>query len=123
MHVLPQVVFSHPPLGTVGLTEAAAVAAHGSEGIKVYSPAFAPMGRGLSQKEAVAKTTMKVITAGEAEVVVGLHVHGDAADEMLQGFAVAVAAGLTMRDFNATMAIHPTAAEELVTFKPWQPRM
>ena len=64
----------------------------------------------------------RLITLGEAEVVIGLHIHGDAADEMLQGFAVAVAAGLTMRDFNATMAIHPSSAEELVTFKPWQPR-
>ena len=79
--------------------------------------------RGLSPKEAVAKTTMKVITAGADEVVVGLHIHGDGADEMLQGFAVAVAAGLTMRDFNATMAIHPSSAEELVTFKPWQPHV
>jgi len=88
----------------------------------VYKAAFVPMLRGLVPKDGAAKTTLKVVTLGECEVVVGLHVHGEAADEMLQGFGVCVAAGLTMRDFNATMAIHPTAAEELVTFKPWQPR-
>ena len=94
----------------------------GAGGVTVYQAAFVPMLRGLSPSGTAAKTTIKVITQGAEEVVVGLHVHGEGADEMLQGFAVAVAAGLTMRDFNATMAIHPTAAEELVTFKPWQPR-
>ena len=101
---IPTVVFSHPPLGTVGLTEAQAVAAHGAANIKVYSATFVGMLRALMPRDAAPRTTMKVIARGAEEVVVGLHVHGDGADEMLQGFAVAVAAGLTMRDFNATMA-------------------
>jgi len=119
---IPTVVFSHPPLGTVGLTEAEAAAAFGAGAVKAYRATFAGMLRAFMPKDDAPRTTIKVVTRGEEEVVVGVHVHGDGADEMLQGFGVAVAAGLTMRDFNATMAIHPTAAEEVVTFKPWAPR-
>jgi len=98
---IPTVVFTHPPLGTVGLTEAAARAAHGDAAVKVYAAVFAPMLRAFQPAADVCKTTMKVVCVGPEETVVGLHVHGDGADEMLQGFAVAVQARLTMRDFNS----------------------
>ena len=101
---IPTVVFTHPPLGTVGLTEAAARAAHGDAAVKVYRAAFAPMLRAFQPAADVCKTTMKVVVVGPEETVVGLHVHGDGADEMLQGFAVAVQARLTMRDFNSRCA-------------------
>jgi pyruvate/2-oxoglutarate dehydrogenase complex dihydrolipoamide dehydrogenase (E3) component len=98
---IPTVVFTHPPLGTVGLTEAAARAAHGDAAVKIYAAVFAPMLRAFQPAADVCKTTMKVVCVGPEETVVGLHVHGDGADEMLQGFAVAVQARLTMRDFNS----------------------
>ncbi len=111
--IIPTVVFSHPPIGTVGLTELEAVKAFGEDGIKIYKSRFNPMYNALtSHKQAV---TMKLVTAGEDEKVVGCHIVGLGADEMLQGFAVAITMGATKADFDNTIAIHPTSSEELVT--------
>lgn len=112
--IIPTVVFSHPPIGTVGLTEAQAREIHG-DGIKVYQTRFTPMVDAFSSRPT--KTAMKLITIGEHEKIVGLHVIGDGADEMLQGFAVAVKMGATKKDFDDTVAIHPTSAEEFVTLR------
>lgn len=112
--LIPTVVFSHPPIGTCGLTEAEARQRHG-EGVRVYSTAFVPLYNGVMT--AKPKTRMKLISAGPEERVVGLHIIGPGADEMLQGFAVALRMGATKRDFDDTVAIHPTAAEELVTLR------
>ncbi|MEL7450302.1 MAG: glutathione-disulfide reductase [Pseudomonadota bacterium] len=110
--LIPTAVFSHPPIGTVGLTEAEAREKFG-ETVKTYTSTFTPMYHQLT--EAKPKTAMKLVVVGEEEKVVGCHVIGDAADEILQGFAVAVSMGATKRDFDDTIAIHPTSAEELVT--------
>jgi glutathione reductase (NADPH) len=111
---IPTVIFGHPPLGTVGLSEPAARAQFGDV-VKCYSTSFVPMYHALT--EAKHKTRMKLVTAGAEERVVGLHLAGRGVDEMLQGFAVAVRMGATKRDFDDTVAIHPTAAEELVTMR------
>jgi len=111
---VPSVVFSHPPIATVGMTETAARELHGDT-VTVYTSEFTPMRHALSVHDA--KTAMKLVCAGEKEQVVGIHIIGDNADEMLQGFAVAVKMGATKSDFDNTMAIHPTSAEELVTMK------
>ncbi len=112
------VIFSHPPIGTVGITEAAAVAVFG-DSAKVYETKFTPMIHGLSGRNM--KMQMKLVVAGEDERVVGCHIIGPGADEMLQGFAVAVRMGATKRNFDDTVAIHPTAAEELVTMRSARP--
>ena len=111
---IPTVVFSHPPIGTVGLTESQAREIHG-EGVKVYQTRFTPMVDAFSTNPT--KTAMKLVTVGEQEKIIGLHVIGDGADEMLQGFAVAFKMGATKRDFDETVAIHPTSAEEFVTMR------
>jgi glutathione reductase (NADPH) len=108
---VPTVVFAHPPLGAVGLSEEAAREAHGDD-IAVYRVRFRPMLGALS--ESAERTFMKIVCIGADERVVGVHVLGRSADEMLQGFAVAIKAGATKRDFDETVAIHPTSAEELV---------
>jgi glutathione reductase (NADPH) len=108
------VVFSHPPMGTVGLTEEAARAKHG-DAVKVYQTRFTPMYHALTKRQP--RTAMKLVTVGAQERIVGLHVIGLGADEMLQGFAVALRMGATKRDFDDTVAIHPTSAEELVTLR------
>ena len=111
---IPTVVFSHPPIGTVGLTETQARAVYG-ETVGVYTSAFVPMYYALGEKKG--RTRMKLIVAGKEERVVGCHVIGDGADEMLQGFAVALRMGASKRDFDDTVAIHPTSAEEFVTMR------
>lgn len=113
--LIPTVVFSHPPIGTIGLTEDAARERHGGEGIKVYQAHFSPMLHAFSADPI--KTAMKLVTVGQEERIVGLHVLGESADEMLQGFAVALHMGATKRDFDDTLAIHPTSAEEFVTMR------
>jgi glutathione reductase (NADPH) len=111
---VPSVVFGHPPLGTVGLTEPAARARHG-DAVKCYTASFVPMYHALTT--AKHRTRMKLVTVGPEQRVVGVHLAGRGVDEMLQGFAVAVRMGATKRDFDDTVAIHPTAAEELVTMR------
>ena len=119
--LVPTVVFSHPPIGTIGLTESQAVEKYGKDNVKVYRSKFANLYFGPWQVEAddKPKTAMKLVCAGEEELVVGLHVIGMGADEMLQGFGIALKMGATKADFDATVAIHPTAAEEFVTMFPW----
>lgn len=112
---IPTAVFSHPPLGTVGLTEDEAQERHGQDGIKVYRTEFTPLQQAFAKEPD--KTAMKLITVGRKESIVGLHILGEGADEMLQGFAVALRLGATKRDFDDTLAIHPTSAEELVTMR------
>ena len=111
---IPTVVFSHPPIGTVGISEEQARLRYGQE-VTVYTSKFTPMRHALAEQPP--GTAMKLVCAGRDEKVVGIHIIGDNADEMLQGFAVAVKMGATKADFDNTIAIHPTSAEELVTMK------
>ena len=111
---IPSVVFAHPPVGTVGMTEAMA-REHYGDAVTVYETRFTPMRYALSGHKST--TAMKLVCAGSDERVVGIHIIGDRADEMLQGFAVAVKMGATKADLDNTIAIHPTSAEELVTMK------
>jgi glutathione reductase (NADPH) len=111
---IPTVVFSHPPIGTVGLTESVARDLHG-DSVKVYQTRFTAMYNALTERKQ--KTAMKLVTVGAQEKVVGCHVIGPGADEMMQGFAVAMRMGATKKDFDDTVAIHPTSAEELVTMR------
>jgi glutathione reductase (NADPH) len=111
---IPSVVFSHPPMGTVGLTEEEARESHGGA-VKIYQTRFAPMFYTISEHKV--DTAMKMVCLGPKERVVGVHIIGEGADEMLQGFAVAVNMGATKRQFDDTVAIHPTSAEELVTLR------
>jgi glutathione reductase (NADPH) len=113
--LLPTVVFSHPPIGTVGLSEAAAREQYAGEPIKIYQSEFVPMFFALGDLKP--KTAMKLVTVGDDERIVGCHVIGPGADEMIQGFAVAVTMGARKVDFDDTLAIHPTSAEELVTMR------
>lgn len=113
-HTIATVVFSHPPIGTVGLTEPEAHEQYGDD-VKVYQAAFNPMYYAFSEHPR--RTALKLVTAGNDERVVGCHVIGQGADEMLQGFAVAIRMGATKQDFDDTIAIHPTSAEELVTLR------
>jgi glutathione reductase (NADPH) len=108
------VVFAHPPLGTVGLSEVAARARYG-DGVQVYMSSFVPLYYSMMARKPM--TDMKLVTVGEERRIVGAHIAGPGADEMLQGFAVAVRMGATKRDFDDTVAIHPTSAEELVTMR------
>ena len=112
---IPTVVFSHPAIGTVGLTEEEAQQTYGKENIKVYTSQFASMYTAVTQHRQQAK--FKLITAGPEERVVGLHGLGYGVDEMIQGFAVAIKMGATKADFDATVAIHPTGSEEFVTMR------
>jgi glutathione reductase (NADPH) len=111
---IPTVVFSHPPIGTVGLDEAEAIKLHGDQ-IKVYQTSFTAMYNSISDHPL--QTAMKLVCLGDQEKVIGCHIIGPGADEMLQGFAVAVRMGATKKDFDDTVAIHPTSAEELVTMR------
>jgi glutathione reductase (NADPH) len=111
---IPTVIFSHPPIGTIGMTEDEARRDYGND-VCIYESRFTPMYFALS--EVKQRTMMKLITAGSEERVVGCHIIGDGADEMLQGFAVAIRMGATKKDFDDTVAIHPTSAEELVTMR------
>lgn len=112
---IPTVVFSHPAIGTIGLTEEQAIQQYGQENIKVYTSSFASMYSAVTSHRQQAK--FKLITAGKDEKVVGLHGIGYGVDEMIQGFAVAIKMGATKEDFDATVAIHPTGSEEFVTMR------
>lgn len=107
-------VFSHPPIGTVGLTEDEARKEHG-DAVKIYQTRFTAMYNSMTRHEV--PTAMKLVCIGAQEKVVGCHIIGPGSDEMLQGFAVAMRMGATKKDFDDTVAIHPTSAEELVTMR------
>ena len=108
------VVFSHPPLGKVGLTEAEARHAMAKRCRSTRSR-FRPMLHALA--DSPQRSLFKLVCVGEEERVVGIHLLGEGADEILQGFAVALKKGITKRDLDDTMAIHPTSAEEVVLMR------
>jgi glutathione reductase (NADPH) len=112
--MIPTVVFTHPPIGTVGASEAEARAQYGDD-VKVYVADFTPMYHALTARKT--RTDMKLVCVGPEQRIIGCHIIGTGADEMLQGFAVAIRMGATKRDFDDTIAIHPTSAEELVTMR------
>jgi glutathione reductase (NADPH) len=112
--MIPTVIFTHPPIGTVGASEAEARAQYG-DAVKVYVADFTPMYHALTTRKT--HTDMKLVCVGPEQRIVGCHVIGTGADEMLQGFAVAIRMGATKNDFDDTVAIHPTSAEELVTMR------
>ncbi|MFD2165703.1 glutathione-disulfide reductase [Thalassotalea euphylliae] len=108
------VVFSHPVIGTVGLTEKEAIAEFGEEQVKVYNSQFTALYQAITE-DFRDPTRMKLICVGKEEKIVGIHSIGFGSDELLQGFAVAMKMGATKADFDNTVAIHPTSAEEFVT--------
>jgi glutathione reductase (NADPH) len=112
---IPTVVFGHPPIGTVGLTEDEARAQYGDAAVTLFRSGFVPMYHAMTTRKP--RTDMKLVTVGPEKRVVGVHVIGPGADEMMQGFAVAMRMGATKKDFDDTVAIHPTSAEELVTMR------
>ncbi|KAK3941760.1 glutathione reductase [Diplogelasinospora grovesii] len=114
---IPSVVFAHPEVGSIGLTEPQAVEKYGRENLKIYKTSFTAMYYAIMDPENKGPTSYKLICAGPEEKVVGLHILGLGSGEMLQGFGVAVKMGATKADFDACVAIHPTSAEELVTLK------
>ena len=111
--LVPTVVFSHPAIGTLGLTEPQAREQYGDDNIKVYTSSFAAMYTAVTAHRQATK--MKLVCAGPEEKIVGLHGIGLGMDEILQGFAVAMKMGATKADFDSTVALHPTSAEEFVT--------
>ncbi|XP_010900907.1 glutathione reductase, mitochondrial isoform X1 [Esox lucius] len=112
---IPSVVFSHPPIGSVGLTEEEAIKSRGKENVKSYKKSFTPMYHAITTRKT--QCIMKMVCVGKEEKVVGLHMQGIGCDEMLQGFAVAIKMGATKADFDNTIAIHPTSSEEFVTMR------
>ncbi|MDD0823243.1 glutathione-disulfide reductase [Mannheimia sp. AT1] len=114
-NLVPTVVFSHPPIGTVGLTEPQAIEQYGEENVKVYKSSFTAMYTAVTQHRQPCR--MKLVCVGKDEKVVGLHGIGFGVDEMIQGFAVAIKMGATKADFDNTVAIHPTGSEEFVTMR------
>ncbi|MEI2454360.1 MULTISPECIES: glutathione-disulfide reductase [Lysobacter] len=116
---IPSVVFSHPPIGKVGLSEDEARARYGDErhgdNLHIYRAGFRPMLYALA--ESPQRSLFKLICVGQERRVVGIHLLGEAADEILQGFAVALKRGITLDDLRDTVAIHPTSAEEVVLMR------
>ena len=110
---IPTAVFTHPNIGTIGFTESAARARFGK--IRVYRTDFKPLRHTLSGH--TERTLMKLVVDDASDKVVGLHMVGADAGETIQGFAVAMKAGATKAVFDATLGIHPTAAEEFVTMR------
>ena len=110
---VPSAVFSHPPVSTVGLSEADARKTYGA--LDIYRSSFRPMKHTLSGRDE--KTMMKLVVERASQRVVGVHMVGLDAPEIVQGLAVAIKAGATKQMFDATVGIHPTAAEEFVTMR------
>ncbi|WWD04311.1 glutathione-disulfide reductase [Kwoniella europaea PYCC6329] len=114
---IPSVVFSHPTIGSVGLSEPEAEEKFGKDNLKIYKTSFKAMSFAMLDENHKQPTSYKLICTGPEEKVVGLHIIGEGSDEMLQGFGVAVKMGATKDDFDSCVAIHPTSAEELVTLR------
>lgn len=114
-NLVPTVVFSHPPIGTIGLTEPKAIELYGAENVRVYKSSFTSMYTAVTQHRQPCR--MKLVCVGKEEKIVGLHGIGFGVDEMIQGFAVAIKMGATKADFDNTVAIHPTGSEEFVTMR------
>ncbi|KAI1825430.1 putative glutathione protein [Xylaria intraflava] len=114
---IPSVVFAHPEVGSIGLTEPEAVEKYGRENLKIYTTSFTAMYYAMMDPSEKGPTKYKVICTGPEEKVVGLHIMGLGSGEMLQGFGVAVKMGATKKDLDSCVAIHPTSAEELVTLR------
>ncbi|KAJ6258429.1 hypothetical protein Dda_6469 [Drechslerella dactyloides] len=110
---IPSVVFAHPEVGAIGLTEPQAREQYGDANIKIYKSSFVAMYYAMLENKG--PTSYKLICVGPEERVVGLHILGLGSAEMLQGFGVAIKMGATKADFDNCVAIHPTSAEELVT--------
>jgi glutathione reductase (NADPH) len=113
--LIPTVIFTHPAIGTIGMSEIDAINHYGKDNIKCYSSSFTPMYSAVTQHRQ--KCMMKLVCLGEDEKVIGLHGIGYGVDEMIQGFAVAIKMGATKADFDNTIAIHPTGSEEFVTMR------
>jgi len=111
---IPTVMFSHPPIGTIGMTEGEAREQYGDK-VKIYQSRFTAMYYAIAKSES--RTAMKLVCVGPDEKIVGCHIIGIGADEMLQGFGVAIKMGATKKDFDNCVAIHPTSSEELVTMR------
>jgi len=118
---VPTVVFSHPVIGTMGLTEQEAREKYSEDELMIYKSTFVNLFYGPWKMEPSAKpkTAYKLICVGPEEKVVGMHLIGMGSDEVLQGFGVAMKMGATKADFDSVIALHPTAAEEFVTLAPW----
>lgn len=114
---IPSVVFSHPEVGSIGLTEPQAIDKFGKDNVKVYKTSFPAMYYAMMEPDEKGPTNYKLVVQGKDEKVVGLHIMGLGSSEMLQGFGVAIKMGATKADFDSCVAIHPTSAEELVTLK------
>ncbi|MGF1461256.1 MAG: glutathione-disulfide reductase [Leptolyngbyaceae cyanobacterium] len=112
---IPTAVFTSPEAATVGLTEAEAIAQYGEAGIKVYRSKFRPMFYTLPNIQT--KTLMKLIVHVESDLVLGAHMVGDDAAEIIQGVAIALKSGATKANFDATVGVHPSAGEEFVTMR------
>ena len=110
---IPSAIFSHPAAGSVGLSEPAARREYAGQKITIYRTRFTPMYYGLLSHKMPA--AYKIVCAGEEEKVVGVHMVGMGSDEVIQAVGIAVKMGATKRDFDDTVAVHPTCAEELVT--------
>lgn len=114
---IPSVVFAHPEVGSVGMTEPEARKKFGDANVKCYNTAFSSMYYAPMDQDHKGPTSYKLVCEGPEEKVVGLHIMGLGSSEILQGFGVAVKMGATKKDFDSCVAIHPTNAEELVTLK------
>lgn len=110
--LIPTAVFSQPEIGTIGLSEQIAAKTHA---IDVYKSTFRPMKHTISGRQT--KMLMKLIVEAKTDRILGCHIVGDGAGEMIQLVGIAIKMGATKRQFDATMAVHPTAAEELVTMR------
>lgn len=113
---IPSVVFAHPEVGSIGMTEPEAREKYADK-VKVYNTSFTAMYYAMMELDEKALSSHKLICVGPEEKVVGLHILGSGCSETLQGFGVAIKMGATKKDFDSCVAIHPTSAEELVTLK------
>ncbi|KAJ3512351.1 hypothetical protein NLJ89_g3570 [Agrocybe chaxingu] len=114
---IPTVVFAHPPIGTVGLTEPEAREKYGDDAVKIYKTFFRALYFSMIEEEHKEPTMYKLVVVGPEERVVGVHIIGQGSDEVMQGFGVAVKMGARKQDLDDTVAIHPTSGEELVTLR------